>query len=322
MVVHLSAMTIALILDRFIGDPPNWPHPVRWIGSLIMLLERNLNKGNHRKLKGIIHLIIVLLVVSVIGWGMVEGAYKISWIAGFLFEIALITSALAAKSLKVAALDVLLPLEEADLETARTKLSWIVGRDTDQLNESEIVRGTIETVAENTSDGITAPLFWALIGGAPAIWLYKAINTGDSIVGYRNECYVQYGWASAKFDDFANWIPSRMTAFCMIWAIRPVHGVKRRFIFKHLPLEAKKHPSPNSGWGEAAVALLLDIKLGGRNTYQGIISNRPIIGSGKHRLASRHIHHSIRIMDHAVYWFLLLCWITGGSFYVLALTWR
>ena len=319
MLAHLSAVTIALIADRFIGDPPNWPHPVRWIGSLIMWLERKMNKGKHRKLKGVFHLILVLFVVSIIGWGTVYIGYKIIWGLGFFIEILLITSALASKSLKVAALDVLKPLEQGDIETARTKLSWIVGRDTAHLNESEIVRGAVETVAENTSDGITAPLFWACIGGAPAIWLYKAINTGDSMVGYRNERFIDYGWASAKLDDVVNWLPARITGWLMLLSVRPTSGISRNALFRKLPVEAKKHPSPNSGWGEAAVALLLDSKLGGCNFYQGVVSNRPTIGNGNRLLRSSHIQKTIQIMNRTVYLFIVLCWI-GGVVYALAIT--
>ena len=320
MIEHLTAMTLALMLDRIIGDPPKWPHPVRWIGSLIHFLEGRLNKGKHQKAKGIFHLIIVLAVVAAAAWSLITLAAGIHWGLGFVIEVLLMTSALASKSLKVAANDVLSPLEKGDVAQARIRLSWIVGRDTERLDEDEIVRGTIETVAENTSDGITAPLFWALIGGAPAIWFYKAINTGDSIVGYRNERFEKYGWATAKLDDAVNWIPSRITAALMLMTIKPVPAIPRAKLFQLLPAEAKKHPSPNSGWGEAAVALLLNIRLGGRNTYQGIESLRPVIGNGSVKLERRHIHQTLVIMDQTTCLFILLSWI-GGIIYAFAATW-
>jgi len=319
MVWHLTAITIALILDRLIGDPPNWPHPVRWIGSLISWLEKRLNKGSAAKAKGVVHLAIVLSVVGVFVLGLVYVGYEVHWIVGLLVEIVLMTSALASKSLQQAAVEVLEPLKENNLDQARMKLSWIVGRDTDHLTEDEISRGTIETVSENTSDGITAPLFWALIGGAPAIWIYKAINTGDSIVGYKNKRYQNYGWASARLDDVANWIPSRITGYLMLLSKKPVDASRTKLI-RQLHTEAKKHPSPNSGWGEAAVALMLQIQLGGKNTYQGIESNRPLIGTKRMSIESGHITQTIQIMNRTVLLFIVCCWI-GGIIFEIATTW-
>ncbi|MDG5471135.1 adenosylcobinamide-phosphate synthase CbiB [Jeotgalibacillus sp. ET6] len=316
---HLAAMTLALAADRIIGDPPSWPHPVRWIGSFILFIERKWNKGKYRKTKGVIHLAFALLLVLFFTGGLTWTAYRIHWAAGFFSEVVLITSALAAKSLKEAALEVAEPLEQGNLQEARKKLSWIVGRDTDELKEREIVRGTVETVAENTSDGITAPLFWAFLGGAPGIWLYKAINTGDSIVGYRIERFHDYGWAWAKMDDAVNWVPARITGWVMLLTMKnSVYSLKA--LFKRLPKEAKKHPSPNSGWGEAAVALLLNIKLGGMNSYQGIPSNRPLIGFGTDKLTVYHIHQSLLIMNRTIILFLLICWL-GGIVYVIAVPW-
>ena len=145
------------------------------------------------------------------------------------------------------------------------------------LDEGEISRGAIETVAENTSDGVTAPLFWALLGGAPLAMVYRATNTCDSMVGYKNERYKEFGWASAKWDDVMNWIPSRLTGMIMLLGNRP-EKISYRKAWTILFRDAKKHPSPNSGWGEAAVASILGIQLGGINYYKGIISNRAKMG--------------------------------------------
>ncbi|MBM7580877.1 adenosylcobinamide-phosphate synthase CbiB [Jeotgalibacillus terrae] len=320
MITHAAAITIALCLDRLIGDPPTWPHPVRWIGSFIIWMERRLNKEKSQKLKGVLGASAVLAVTLLVTCAVVSAGYQFHWSAGFLLETLLITSALASKSLADAAKEVSAPLQKRDMDEARTKLSWIVGRDTEHLHESDIARGTIETVAENTSDGVTAPMFWALIFGAPGIWVYKAINTGDSIVGYRNERYHQYGWASAKLDDLANWIPARITALLMLLTKKPASG-KRTALYKELPAQARKHPSPNSGWGEAAVALLLHIKLGGTNTYQGVISNRPVIGLSDRPLTVEHIEQTITIMHRAAWLFLACCWI-GGMLYDFTFTWR
>ncbi|TDL32978.1 cobalamin biosynthesis protein CobD [Jeotgalibacillus sp. S-D1] len=320
LLMHVAAMTAAVMIDRVVGDPPNWPHPVRWTGSLISILEKRLNRGRHRRLKGVIHLLVTLLTVGFSTMAIVYFAYQLHWAAGFVIEVLLITSAIAQKSLKTAALEVVQPLERQDIALARKRLSWIVGRDTEHLTESQIVRGTIETVAENTSDGITAPLFWAFIGGAPAIWVYKAINTGDSIIGYRNKRFEEYGWATAKLDDAANWIPSRITGWIMLITRRPASSLTRKKLARLLPGEAKKHPSPNSGWGEAAVALMLNIKLGGRNTYQGIVSDRPVMGVGSERLLPMHVHQAVQMMNRSVLLFMAVCWL-GGIIYVFTGSW-
>jgi len=185
MIQHLIAITIAIVIDLIIGDPPSWPHPVKWIGTLIAWLDKRLNLGRNRKRKGIMMLILVLLAVFVPVLFVSWVAYQIHPLVGIIVEGFLMATSIAHKSLKDAALEVYDPLQKEDYRNARLKLSYIVGRDTEQLGESEIVRGTVETVAENTSDGVTAPMLWAWIGGAPFALLYRAINTCDSMVGYK-----------------------------------------------------------------------------------------------------------------------------------------
>jgi adenosylcobinamide-phosphate synthase len=237
-------------------------------------------------------------------------AYLIHPLAGILWEAAVISTTIAQKGLKQAGMDVCLPLNERDFPEARVKLSYIVGRDTADLDEPEIVRGTVETVAENTSDGITAPLFWAAIGGAPLAMVYRAINTCDSMVGYKNDKYGQFGWASAKLDDIVNWIPSRLTGFLMLLSSKSAyHGFGARW--KILFNDAKKHPSPNSGWCEAGVAATLGIQLGGRNTYKGIVSDRARMGVPLVRLEAKHIPQTITIMHRSSFLFLLMLWLGG-----------
>jgi len=237
---------------------------------------------------------------------------------GIAIEAILIWTTIAEKSLKEAALTVYDPLQKGELNEARHKLSYIVGRDTDQLDEQGIVRATIETVAENTSDGVTAPLFYALIGGAPLALLYRAVNTCDSMVGYKNEKYMEFGWASAKLDDLLNLIPSRLTSMCMLFSNRGVHS--SFFQTAKLVLrDAKKHPSPNSGWGEAAVAALLGIQLGGLNFYKGIRSDRAKMGEPYLPVSDQHILQANGILSRTVLAFLLLLWI-GGIFIEMAYT--
>lgn len=309
---HLIAMTIAFCLDLAVGDPPNWPHPVRWMGSLIAFFEKRLNHGALRRISGICMLVLVLLVVGFVTGLLVFAGYRVNPAAGILLESILICATISQTSLKKAALEVYDPLKTGDLAEARTKLSFIVGRDTDSLDEGEIARGAIETVAENTSDGITAPLFWAFIGGAPLAMLYRAVNTCDSMVGYKNERYREFGWAAAKLDDLVNWIPSRLTGMLMLLGNRSAN-IQKKHAWILLFRDAKKHPSPNSGWGEAAVAAILGIQLGGINYYNGILSNRAKMGDAIYPIKGEHIRNAISIMGKTVRFFLLLLWIGGMS---------
>ncbi|MDN3015266.1 adenosylcobinamide-phosphate synthase CbiB [Paenibacillus sp. BSR1-1] len=318
-IYHLISITIAYIIDLLIGDPPRWPHPVRWIGSMISFIEVRLNNGESKKLKGVIMLLFVLFISFIVCLLIVLIGYKIHPIAGICIESMIIATTIAQKSLKKAALEVYLPLKKGDLMDARIKLSYIVGRDTDSLNEGEIARGAIETVAENTSDGVTAPLFWALIGGAPLAIVYRATNTCDSMVGHVNDKYKEFGWASAKWDDLMNWIPSRITGFFMLIANRPEH-MSLRMAWAILYRDAKKHPSPNSGWGEAAVAAIIGIQLGGINYYKGMISNRAKMGEPILPIHSGHIIKANEILSKTVVLFLLFLWI-GGAALELAFTW-
>ncbi|MCI1590567.1 adenosylcobinamide-phosphate synthase CbiB [Heyndrickxia oleronia] len=316
---HLCALTIAIIIDWFIGDPPKWPHPVKWMGSLISFFTKHLNKGNHRKGRGVFMLSLIVLLTGLIALTITILLHQWHPLAGVIGEALMIATTIAQKGLKDAGLEVYEPLMNKDLPLARTKLSYIVGRDTEQLDESEIVRGTVETIAENTSDGITAPLFWALIGGAPLAMIYRAINTCDSMVGYRNQKYEQFGWASARLDDWVNWIPSRLTGCIILLFCKPVY-LNLKPAWKLFLTDAKKHPSPNSGWCEAAVAVILGIQLGGVNYYKGIVSDRARMGQPFEALKAVHIKKTIVIMNSAVLLFALFLWI-GGITIDIATSW-
>lgn len=320
MIEHLFAITLAYAFDRIIGDPKSIPHPVQWIGKAIAFFDRTVNHGNYRRLKGTISVIFIVLCVTVAVFVVTYLAYQVHYILGIVAESVLIASTIAVKGLKDAAYDVYVPLVNQQLQTARDKVGMIVGRDTDQLSETEIVRAAVETVAENTSDGVTAPLFWALIGGAPLAFMYRTINTCDSMLGYKNERYERFGWAAARMDDLVNLIPSRLTAFLMIIANRPVHPHTRRDCFRIVFRDAKKHSSPNSGWLEAATAALLGVRLGGVNTYQGIVSKRAFLGEPIYWLNAHHIVHAVSIMHRTVIAMIAVFWIGGGIF-AFASTW-
>ncbi|PUB12997.1 adenosylcobinamide-phosphate synthase CbiB [Paenisporosarcina sp. OV554] len=312
MSAHIIALTFGLLLDRIIGDPPNWTHPVRWIGSFITKLTTLLNKGRHRKVKGIILLISVVAVTFTSVFTVVFTAYKIHFIFGIVVESILCAIGFAQKSLKDAAMSVYQPLVNGDLREARMKLSWIVGRDTEKLSESEITRAVVETVSENTSDGITAPLFFAFLFGAPGLWLYKAVNTLDSMVGHENEKFQDFGYASAKMDDVLNYIPSRVTGYIILLWTKNYSKQSLRTRFANWWKDAKKHPSPNSGYLEAATACQLGVQLGGLNMYKGIPSNRPRMGISENPLRAIHILYTIRQMHIAIFLFWLMMIVIGG----------
>ncbi|AZB42676.1 cobalamin biosynthesis protein CobD [Bacillus sp. FJAT-42376] len=314
MLNHLAALTIAVLLDRILGDPPSMPHPVRWFGRAISFLEKRMNKGSCKKMKGVLMVLVLLVAVLIVVIPLQHICYGFHPAAGILFEAAVIFTSIAQRSLKEAALDVEAPLRTGDIKKARIKLSYIVGRETDDLQESEIVRGTVETVAENTSDGVTAPLFWAAIGGAPAALLYRLVNTLDSMAGYKSERFFKFGWASARLDDVLNWIPARITAALMLVSCKGIGH------WSNVSADAKKHPSPNSGWGEAAAAYLLGIELGGMNTYEGIQSERARMGRPDHPLTRIHILQTVQIMNRTVIAFIVLLWI-GGLFLEFTASW-
>ncbi|MDN6196386.1 MAG: adenosylcobinamide-phosphate synthase CbiB, partial [Atopostipes suicloacalis] len=264
-------------------------------------------------------LLIVLLTVGILGGGLLILAYQLHFGLGLLVESAMLATTLSQKGLKAAATAVYAPLSKDNLIAARQQLSYIVGRDTENLNEEGITRATVETVAENTTDGITAPIFWAAIGGGLGALIYRAINTCDSMVAYHNEKYENFGWASAKLDDLVNYLPARLTGYLMLQT-RKRYRVRKNISFNHLKKEANKHPSPNSGWTEAATALLLGVKLGGNNYYQGVRFEANQIGKARKSLEKDDIIRAVDIMEITNLLFLFTI-ILGVFLYVFAQTW-
>ncbi|ACJ33420.1 adenosylcobinamide-phosphate synthase CbiB [Anoxybacillus flavithermus] len=307
---HIWAVWLALLLDRLFGDPRRF-HPVCWIGHMIAYMDRRFNKGRWRKGKGVFTLLVVCTFTFVMSYALIASAYRLSLIVGVFVEAIVIFTSIAPTTLAKAAYDVLDPLKRGNIDEARKNVAMIVGRDTEKLQEDGIVRACVETVAENTSDGVTAPLFYAFLGGGALAMLYRAVNTCDSMLGYKNERYAQFGWASARFDDVLNYVPARMTALAMLF----VHRANRR-AWTLLFRDARNHPSPNSGWCEAAMAALLDVQLGGVNTYQGVVSVRPTIGDASVPLTSMHIEQAVAVMKRTTIAFTI-----GGSLLALTCTW-
>jgi adenosylcobinamide-phosphate synthase len=306
-------IAVAIMIDLIVGDPRSLPHPVVIIGRFISHYERLWNRGSpkQRRLSGV--LLTVIVVGGVWGGSMLVLAILARLHPGLalIAELWLLSTTLAIKGLADAGRAIAVPLAKGDLPASRQALGMIVGRDTYGLDEAEITRGAVETVAENTVDGITAPLFFALIGGAPLALAYKAVNTLDSMVGYRNARYNEFGYASARLDDAANWLPARLTAFCLwlaglllsvFWGIR-LHW---RGALRGTLCDAPRHPSPNAGWPEAMVARLLGVQLGGTNYYEGVASCRATLGKPLEPLRVAHIDATIRLMHGGWMLFILL----------------
>ena len=276
------ALPLGAMLDAVLGDPRTWPHPVRAIGRLIATTERALRRGLARsrggpraeRIAGVVLVLVVLGLTGLAAWGVVTGGDRLGGLGSLLGRGLLVYWGLAARSLGDEALRA---SEAADLETARRELSMIVGRDTATLDRPAIYRACVETVAENCNDAVVAPLFWFVVGGPVGLWAYKAVNTLDSMVGYRDERYRHLGWASARLDDAAGLIPARLTwlLIALAAAFRNEHAAAALRIGWR---DGRKHSSPNAAWGEAAMAGALQIELGGPSTYGRLIRFKPTLG--------------------------------------------
>lgn len=282
--MNILSIYIGYIIDLIVGDPYSFPHPVRYIGKLIKKIEsliRKRAKGDKDlKIGGFFLWFIVVGITYLVTYLIIKLSSFIP--GGFLVTNSiLIYTTLATKCLKDEAVKIYNVLKTGDIEKARIQVSYIVGRDTTQLNEGEIIRATVETVAENTVDGIIAPMFYAFIGGAPLAMAYKAINTLDSTVGYKNEKYKDLGFASAKIDDIANFIPARISVLLMSIGSLLV-GYNCKEALKIGIRDRKNHKSPNCAYAEGAVAGALGVQLGGTNIYFGKAVYKPTIGD-KHR---------------------------------------
>ncbi len=289
-------IAIAFILDILIGDPRWLPHPVKMIGMCIEYLEKVLLRSfTSERVAGIFLAFIVVIGTYLITFAIVCFFYSMGNIWGIAASIIIIFYSLSIRDLLKETGNVLKALKSGDLKKARRNLSRIVGRDTHNLNEQQVATGCIETSAESSVDGIIAPLFYAFLGGPALAMAYKSINTLDSMVGYKNDKYINFGWASANLDDLANFIPARIAAI-----ILPISsyicGEDYSNSVKILKRDGHKHPSPNSGIPEAAIAGALRIRLGGPNTYKGIFSDKPYIGDPQNNVDFDDISSTTKIV--------------------------
>ncbi len=300
-----SALLLACLLDALVGDPRWLPHPVRLMGRCAAWYEQTarlvVQGPAGLRAAGLALAIGLPIGAWAAGWGLIRLAGLVHPLAATGVEILLAYTTLAARDLADHAASVLRALNAGRLDRAREALSHIVGRDTEALPEGEIVRATVETIAESTADGVVAPLCYLALGGAPLALAFKAISTLDSMVGHRDERYRDFGWGSARLDDAANWIPARLAACLLILAGGLIQfsadPVARAWSI--LMRDASKHESPNSGWPEAAMAGLLHVQLGGRNVYEGMVIKRPCLGDPGRALRAGHIRQALILMATA-----------------------
>jgi len=295
-VLEISA---AYVADLLLGDPPGYPHPVRLIGQTISLLEKNFLQWAHTPwmqcFLGVILAVTIVSGAGILTWAIIRMAGWVHPVFSSIVVIFFAYTTLATRNLYDEATKVIKVLEQGDLNLARKKVGFLVGRDTDRLDEKEICRALIETVSENTSDGIVAPLFYLIIGGPPLAMAYKALNTLDSMVGYRNDHYRYLGWASARGDDLANLIPSRLTALLFVLSSFILRK-NWRGAWRATWRDGPKNPSPNSGYPEAAMAGALGVQLGGKNFYFGRVEEKPLIGESERSIDRRVAKESLHLM--------------------------
>ena len=304
--IKAITLLIGWLLDLAFGDPQRLPHPVVWFGKLIAAGEKDLNKGSHRKLKGGIMAVGLILLVFGFVWALrrVLGIFALYIFDGthqqvyqlpvflWLFDVIAIFYCLAGTTLIREVREVFRAVDRS-LEEGRKQVARIVGRVTSQLSAQEIRTAALETLAENLSDGVIAPLFWLAIGGVPAMMAYKMVNTLDSMIGYRTERYKDFGCVAARIDDVANYIPARITALLMIL---PHAIINFQFsIFNFVRRYGRQHASPNSGYPEAALAGILDCRFGGPHYYFGELFDKPYIGENERELTTADMQKAVRV---------------------------
>lgn len=294
--IYALPMLVGFVIDIFVGDPYNFPHPIRAIGTLIAKLEKFVRERFKNLRKGGVFLALTVLIAStLVPLAVLFVCYKINIYLGLAVESVMCWQLVAARCLQKESMKVCRAVEEKDIEKARKAVSMIVGRDTDVLDETGIVKAAVETVAENTSDGVTAPIMYIAFGGAPLGFFYKAANTMDSMIGYTNEKYIDIGRFAAKLDDVLNFIPSRLTALGMILSayLLGADGKNAAKIWKR---DRRKHASPNSAQTESVCAGALDIRLAGDAYYFGELHKKEFIGDDIRTPESEDIRRANRLM--------------------------
>lgn len=284
--ILILPLLLGWLLDFVFGDPSRLPHPVVWFGKMISWGEHRLNKGNHRMAKGAVMAIVLILLVFFVVLGLKRLVPNmVLWL---ILDTVIIFYCLAGTTLIREVRGVFLALDRS-LGEGRRQVARIVGRDTSELSAQQVRTAALETLAENLSDGVIAPLFWFAFLGTPGMLAYKMVNTLDSMIGYRTERYRAFGCWAARIDDVANYIPARLTALLMVIASGRLSLLK--FVWKN----GRRHASPNSGYPEAALAGILNCRFGGPHYYFGELFDKPYIGENDRELATQDMHAAVRI---------------------------
>ncbi len=309
---------LALVLDFFMGEPEEiwdrYPHPATLMGRAVTWLDETLNNGPQRQVKGYVA-VAILIVLALIPGIIIEKLNNIEFLGfGYLIniiEIVIAAILIAHRSLIDHVRDVASALS-AGLPQGRNAVSMIVGRDTGQMSETDVSRAAIESAAENFSDGVVAPAFWFLILGIPGILIYKIINTADSMIGYQNEKYAEFGFAAAKLDDLLNWLPARFSAFLICGAHFDRTAVD--VVFE----DADLHRSPNAGWPESAMAGVLDVSLAGPRSYDGEMTDDLFVNAqGKRDLSSTDIRDAVKVLNRSWFGLAAFLWLIALIFWIL-----
>lgn len=296
-------LLLGWLLDFFFGDPSRLPHPVVWFGKMISWGEHRLNTGSHLMAKGAVLAIALILMVFFLVWGLKRLIPNV--ILWLVVDTVIIFYCLAGTTLIREVREVFLALDRS-LDEGRRQVARIVGRDTSQLTAQEVRTAALETLAENLSDGVIAPLFWLALLGTPGMLAYKMVNTLDSMIGYRTERYKDFGCWAAHIDDVANFIPARLTALLMVIASGKWSLLK--FVWQN----GRKHASPNSGYPEAALAGILNCRFGGPHIYFGELFDKPYIGENDRELTTRDMHTAVRINRFAELLMLALALLSSA----------
>ncbi len=315
--IAYTILIAAALLDFGLGDPWGWPHPVRWMGGYIQFVSNGFNYGQgwpvwRQRLAGALLTLSLIVGSAFISWGVVALGMAISPLLGWGIAVVGTASGFAGRSLRDAATEVLEPLAAGNLEGARQSLAKYVGRETAQLEAPEILRAVLETVSENATDGMMAPLFYGAIATLvvpqltplPLVMAYKAASTLDSMIGYREPPYTHWGWFAAKTDDVLTWLPCRF----LVFLVALCSGQWQR-VWQWCCRDAPKDPSPNSGWSECAYAAALGVRLGGMNTYRGTVKVKPFLGEPLQPIDQSIVTAALRLSRRL---YLITLMTTGG----------
>ena len=288
---NVAPLLIGWLLDLVFGDPSKLPHPIVWFGKAIAFCEHRLNRGNHRKLKGALTAVFLIVATFALTWFLRSQCSMFNIQCSIAFDALIIFYCLAGTTLIREVRAVFIALDRS-LNEGRKQVARIVGRDTSELSAQEVRTAALETLAENLSDGVIAPLFWLAILGTPGMLAYKMVNTLDSMIGYKTERYKDFGCWAAHIDDIANYIPARLTAFLMILPkLFTFHFSLFTFVRKY----GRCHASPNSGYPEAALAGILDCRFGGPHYYFGELFDKPFIGTNDRSITTTDMKTAVRI---------------------------